>query len=313
MQIYFIGIKETLGKVPHLLKDLGSVIHLEKGSDINSYTELIEDKSDKILVVAPNLLGWSIPNEYLKQVKNLKGIVTRSSWGHYLDIEFCNANGITVVNAPGANAQAVAEYAIWQMQSLIKQLPLQMKNDFSLMPELANLTEEVAGKTVGIVGMGRIGERIAEMCVGLGMKVQYWNRSKKDLPYKQTELADLLSTSDVIFKAYETSKETNDILNSANLKLIKPSSYFVSVFGGLGWGGEDDWILLDRTENQELAGFSVESEHKKGAKVKSEYKGNVFIPAGLAWYTKETQVRYDEIVADGVKGIIGGNPINVVA
>ena len=97
-----------------------------------------------------------------------------------------------------------------------------------------------------------------------------------------------------------TCKETNPLLNKNNLKLLKPTSHFISVFGGIGWGGNDDYILIDMVENGKLSGFSIENEHHQEASVKKKYKGNVFIPSCIAWHTKETHDRYNEYVVDTV-------------
>jgi len=312
MEIYFIGEKETLGNLPTLIDSLGTLIHLDKGSEINAYTDILESKEDKIIVIAPNRLKWEFPVEFIKQVKNLKGIVTRSSWGNYIDLAYCKKNRIIVANSPGANSRAVAEYAVWQMQSLMKKLPLQMKSGFTLGPSLENMTEEATGKVAGIIGLGHIGQNIADLCSASGMDVQYWNRSKKNVTYKAVDLDKLLSTSDIIFKCYAANDDTKEILNEKNLKQVKNSAYFISISGGLGLGGKEDEILLDRIDLGTLAGFSIENEHHKDFNVKDEYKGNVFIPSTLAWYTKETQIRYDGIVADGIRGIIEDKPVNVI-
>jgi phosphoglycerate dehydrogenase-like enzyme len=312
MEIFFIGEKSKIGVFPNLIKDLGNVVHLNEGKDINSYVELLQSDEDKVIVVEPGLIEWSMPNEFLSEVPNLKAIVSRSSWALFLDLDFCKANDIKIINSPNANSIAVAEYAVWQLQSLVKKLPLQLKSNFDNPTNESNITEEISGKVVGILGLGSIGNHIADICEGLGCEVQFWNRSKKESRYKQTDLDTILSTSKFLFKCYETCDETKEILNVDSLKLIPETSYFVSVFGGLGYGGDDDQVLLDRVEKGKLAGFSIENEHEPNFDVKETYAGNVFIPAALAWYTKETQVRYDKVVAEGVRGIIEGKAINVI-
>lgn len=306
MNIYIIEKEENRDNLETYLKGLGKVIFLYKDTkDINAYTEIIEDKEDKIIAFAPGLLGWSIPIDFLKKVTNLRGLVTKSSWALFIDKEYCTENYIQIRNSPGANNQSVAEYAIWQMSSLMKLLPLQLSNNFKVEIKKSTEGEELKGKTVGILGMGKIAQIIADIAFGMGMNVKYWNRRIKDNPYQYIpSIEELLSSVDVVFKTWETSEETKPLLTSTNLKLLKPSTYFVSIFGGIGWSGEDDYILLDMAEKGQIAGFSIESEHHKDAKVKPHYEGNVFIPAALAWHTTQTHARYNKILADGIVDIV---------
>ena len=311
MHIYLIEKKDKLGNIKKLLKPYGKVIVLHKtGKDINKYTELFRDREEKILAVSPVLIDYKLPNKYIDKIQNLKGIVTKSAWAHYIDIKYCEKKNIKVANSPGANSQSVAEYAIWQMLSLSKKLPIQINYNFKVSLDDKHIGVEIKGKKVGIIGLGRVGSRIAEMAKGLGMEVIYWNRSKKKTVYKAVSLNKLLQEADFVFKCVEICQETNNILNKENLKYLKKEAYVISVFGGLGWGGKDDFILLDMVEKGRIAGFSVENDHKKGTKIKSRYKGNVFIPAALAWHTKETHQRYNQIWADGIIGIIKGKQVN---
>ena len=314
MKIFIIEKPERRDSLVKYLDKYDDIVFLFKQDteDISAYSEILEDTDDTIIVVAPSLIGWKIPNDFLEQVKNLKGIVTKSSWGHYIDLEYCAEKGIVVGNAPGANARAVAEYAVWQMLSLLRKAPLQITEKFKT--EVNNDSEglEAKEKTAGILGMGRIGRDIAQILSGMGMKVIYWNRAKKDLPYKYTSIDELLAESDVIFKCWETCDQTKDLLHDKNLQLLKQNAHFISVFGGIGWSGEDDYILLEYTEQGRIGGFSIENDHHKDAKVKKQYKGNVFIPAALAWHTKETHSRYNRILADTIIGIVENNPTNRV-
>ena len=313
MNVYIIEKEDNLGNIKDLLEPYAKVIVLsKKGEDISKYTQPLKDQEEKILAVAPGLIDWKLPNEYLDKIQNLKGIATKSSWAHFIDLKYCKEKNIEVANSPGANSQSVAEYAIWQMLSLAKKLPLQLDAKFKTASANKYTGTEIKEKTAGIIGLGRVGSRIADMAKGLGMHVIYWNRSKKKTKHKSVSLNKLLKESDFIFKCVEICKETNKLLNRNNLKLLKKQACVISVFGGLGWGGKDDFLLLDMAEKGRIAGFSIENEHKKGTKIKSKYKGNVFIPAALAWNTKETHERYNQIWADGIIGVIKKKNINRV-
>lgn len=311
MNIYLIVQPNIQKSLEKLLSPYGKAIFLHKDTkSIEEYTELLENEDPKILAIAPTLVDWSIPNEFIAKIPNLKGIVTKSSWGNYIDINFCKENNIAVGRSPGANSKSVAEYAIWQMFSLFRKAQLQIQNNFEVGITDESIGTETTNKTIGILGMGRIGIIIANIAKGMGMNVIYWNRIKKDVGFEYREINDVLENSNVVFKCWETCDETKGLLNSDNLKLLKQDSYFISVFGGIGFSGEDDYILLDYAEKGRISGFSIENEHHKDAKVKDNYAGNVFIPAALAWHTKETHVKYNKIFTDTIIGIIEDKEVN---
>jgi len=311
MKIYIIEKPQKAEHLQEYLAKYGEVILLHKETkSISDYDELLSDAEEKILAIAPGEIAWSVPNDYITKIPKLKGIVTKSSWGNYIDLAYCKKQGIAVGNSPGANAQSVAEYAVWQMLSLLRKLPLQLGAKFKVETNDASEGENASGKTVGILGMGRIGRIIAKITEAMGMKITYWSRNKKDVPYEFVQLDALLQKSDVLFKCWETCEETKPLLNAQNLQLLQKNAYFISVFGGIGFSGEDDYILLDYAEQGRIAGFSIENEHAKDAKIKDSYKGNVFIPSALAWHTKQTHEIYNRVMADTIIGMVKGREVN---
>lgn len=284
----------------------------EGKKDIKDYPVLLEDLEPKIVAFDPGFFEWKFPNETIDLIPNLKGIVTRSSWGNFIDIKHTKSKDIAVANAPGANSESVAEYAIFQMLALLRKFPLQLKDGFVTKIDEDHVGDTLVGKTAGILGYGRIGSRIASLCQAMGMQVIYWSKHKKDVPHRFVELEFLLKEADVIFKTWEIIPETDTLLNKENLTLLKESVLFISVFGGIGWCS-DDKILLDLAESNKIGGFSVENEHKKGTEIKNSYAGNIFLPGAYAWFTKETNLKYGSIAAESIMGIISKKEINRVS
>ena len=128
--------------------------------------------------------------------------------------------GIVVTNIPDAPTEAVAEFNIFMMLSLLRKLPLVIKNDWKM--DYDNfLNGEVRGLTAGIVVFGRIGQRTAQLCQGLDMKVCFWNRSKKSSPFTAVDLETLFRESDVVFNTLATPKELKGFLDQNILSKMK--------------------------------------------------------------------------------------------
>lgn len=313
MKIFLIETKERLADTAKQLEKYGEVVVLDKNEkDINKYPELFEDDTEKILAIAPGQIDWKVPVETLQKIKNIKAICTKSAWALYLDIEYCKKHNIIVTNCPGANSQSVAEYAIWMMLSLAKKLPLQMRENFKVAWNDAHTQVEVMGKTAGIIGYGNIGSRIAKMAHGLGMRVTYWSRKKKSSEFDYLELDTLLSSSDFVFNCLETSTETQGFLNKEKLAQMKPSAFFISVLGGMGYGVQDDQCLLEMMNQERLAGFAVENEHEQTARFPTTFDTNVFTPGAYAWFTKEAHERTYRVWLESIVGVSTDKPVNVI-
>lgn len=312
MKIYLLMNNGYAENVKKYLSNL-DVISLfdENLKNVSEYSQLIEDLDEKIIAIEPGFFEWQFPNETIDLIPNLKGIVTRSSWGNFIDTSYARSKNIIVANAPGANSQSVAEYAIFQLFALLKKLPLQLKDNFVTDLDDAHLGDTLLDKTIGILGYGKVGSLIAKLCQGMGMKVIYYSKHKKEGIPNYVELERVLSDSDVIFKTWEILPETDILLNEVNLKLLKKDALVISVFGGIGWS-KDDYILIDLVEKGLIGGFSVENEHKKNALLKTEYVGNIFIPCAYAWHTKDTHDKYGKIVAESILGIVEDKKVNQV-
>jgi len=311
MKIYLITRRETVGRIIPDLGKLGKVVVFDSGDKkISNYSHLFEDEEEKVLGIDPGILEWSFPKEDLERMKNLKGICTKSSWAFYIDIEYCNKHGIPVTNVPGANSQSVAEYAFWMLLSLVKKLPMQIKEGYKAMHDKEHEQIEVTGRKMGIIGLGKVGGHLARMGSAFGMGVSYWSRNKKDVPYEFASVEKILKTSDFIFNSLENCKETQNFLSKEKLALMRTDAYFVSVMGGAGWGVEDDEYLVDMVNTGKLAGFAVENEHK--GEFAKEFSGNVFIPGAFAWFTKEAKERTLRGFKESLIGLATGKVVNQV-
>ncbi|WP_205941067.1 2-hydroxyacid dehydrogenase [Albibacterium indicum] len=174
-----------------------------------------------------------------------------------VDVEEAKARGIQVINTPGANAATMAEHTLSLMLML-------MRNMYHSVREVkdSNWTwrnqysgDELHGKTLGILGMGDIGERTARLAEVFGMKVIYWSRTKKDLPYSYLSLEEVLQQADVLSLHLPSSKQTDGLIGAAELALLKPSAIFINTARG---ALIDHKALFDALKNDRLAGFAAD-------------------------------------------------------
>ena len=199
MNIYFISEKDVFN--PNYLKNIsnfGNIIFMSKNNEEN-YKILTKDTMQKVIVYDPDYAGWHFPNNILNNIANLKAVFLGTTDKSYLDLELCSRKNIDVINIPKYATNSVAEYLVMYMFALAKKIPLQIKNKNKQMFTNEFMQIELSDKKVGIVGLGNIGSRIAEICSGIGMQVYYWNRSEKQCKYNYISLNKLFEDCDVIF------------------------------------------------------------------------------------------------------------------
>ncbi|MFK7984153.1 MAG: 2-hydroxyacid dehydrogenase [Saprospiraceae bacterium] len=115
--------------------------------------------------------------------------------------------------------------------------------------------DEIRGKTLGILGLGNIGQRVAELAIAFGMKVQYWNRTPKDAPYQQVDFDTLLATSDIISLHLPQVPATHHLINAAAFQKMKPTALLVNTARG---SIIEETALVAALKNQTIAGFAAD-------------------------------------------------------
>jgi len=260
-----------------------------------------------ILVVNPAYLkdSWTaFPIDRLQRMKGLTALcLTTSSFG-WVDTKKLADMNIIVTNIPDAPTQAVAEFNLYMMFSLLRKLPLIVKNNWKM--DYDNfLNNEVRGLKVGIIGLGRIGTKVAELCSGLGLDVSYWNRSKKDSSYKSVSLEQLFVKSDVIFNTLATPPELKGLINQDLLSKLNETTIVVCTSDTHVF---DEAFILSQVAAGKLGGYAFESNEKKIG----DFQGNVMVFPEQAYFTLGTQRNRAKIAIGTVLSIINNKPINKV-
>ena len=307
MKIYITYKKDRFTKKQKKdLEEIGEVIFLEEFFDLDN-APYLKEKDEKILVVDPDWYNWDINANHLSKIKNLKGVCLATTAFDWIDLEYCKENNILVTNVPKYSTDSVAEYAIFLMMALAKKFPMQLKKDYKMEYSKSMLTTEIKNKTLGIIGLGTIGSKIAELGSSLGMNVIYWNRTKKDCNYKSVDLETIFTTADFIIPTFATNEETkklisDDLINKMNNNaLINVINNSTEIY--------NHELLIKRAEEGKISyAFEIYDDGKK----MYDYKGNIMATAPYAFYTKESIERLLDIWTQNAIAIANNSPQNIV-
>lgn len=162
---------------------------------------------------------------------------------------------------------------------------------------------------MGIIGLGSIGSRIAELGAAMGMNVSYWSKNSWDKRHQYLELDQLVKQSDYIFPALVNNQHTADSLDKNRLSKVKKGSFLVSITG-------DDLFdleyALELVRIGKLAGLAFESDKYQSSNLKfNDFEGNVLVTPPIAWLTKEAFEEDMRIWIESVLSCVNKNPINV--
>ncbi|OGK15027.1 hypothetical protein A2690_02860 [Candidatus Roizmanbacteria bacterium RIFCSPHIGHO2_01_FULL_39_12b] len=256
------------------------IIYISDIKPLLEVTELYEGTEERILAIDPDFCNWRVENEVIEKIPNLKAIILQTDAFDWVDVSYCKEKEIPVVNLRGSSTEAVAEWALIMALNTARNIPKIVKNGWVQDYNLQGV--ELKDKAAGIIGMGRIGSRIAELVSGIGMNTQYWSRRQSNEEYKYVELGQLMKTSDVIFLALPLSHETKGMITSEMIDTMRKTAIFVSI---VNHGIYDHEYLLNKTKNEEIFGYAFEEE---GGKTFNNYEGNVWAGPALGWCTTES-------------------------
>ena len=174
-----------------------------------------------------------------------------------VDVKEATARKIKVVNAPGANASTIAEHSLALMLMLQRNLYQSINEVKSGNWEARNhfQGDELRGKTIGILGLGNIGKKVAKLADAFGMNVMYWSKTKIENDYKFASLEDILSQSDIISIHLPYLPETHHLIDEKAFSLMKPNVLLINTARGTII---DQDILYKNLENNRIAGFGAD-------------------------------------------------------
>jgi len=235
-----------------LLKEKGINITINPTENVLSREEFIKicQENDALL----NVGSSNLDEDFFDQCPNLKGIALFSVGFDSVNIESANKRKIPVGNTPDVLSRATSDTAFLLMQSAARKSFYHhkriIKGEWGTFDALANLGQELYGKTLGIFGLGRIGFEMAQKCkAAFGMKIIYHNRShnesaEKELNAEFVDFETLLSQSDVLSVHANYTSENNELFNKDTFAKMKPNSIFINTARGKFHNEEDLYHAL---------------------------------------------------------------------
>ena len=233
-----------------------------------------------------------------------------------VDVAACTAAGVAVANAGAANAVSVAEWCVGASFAALRSLAhgdREVRAGRWPQLELAQRGGgELAGRRVGIVGMGRIARECAQRFVALGCDVAHWSRTQRDagdaggatwLPFE-----DLLRRSDVLVVVVALAAETRGLLSAEQLALLPPGAFVINAARG---GIVDEAALLAAIGSGALAGGALDVYDTEPLPVGSPLRDEdrLLLSPHSAGATREAQGRLIAGIVDNIRRATSGDPV----
>ena len=262
-----------------------------------------------------------ISREVMAQLPLLKYIGVLATGYNVVDIEAAHERGIIVTNVPAYSTESVAQMVFAHLLTVTNRT-----EHYAIQNRKGRWTSnsdfcywdfphmELAGKTFGIVGLGNIGRRVAEIALAFGMQVKaLTSKSANTLPtgIKKADLEELLATSDVISLHCPLTDATRHLINYETLSRMRPSAILINT--GRGPLVDDQAIASALAEGQ-LAAFCADVLTEEPPKADNPLlsQPNAFITPHIAWATQEARTRLLQVAISNVKAFLNAKPQNVV-
>src|SRR5690606_23537147 len=299
------------------LKQFGDLKVYDR-TDFNPKT-IIETIGDAEVVFTNKV---PLSKEILSQVPNLKYIGVLATGYNIIDIETANELNILVTNIPDYGTASVAQFTMGLLLEMCHHI-----GDHNQAVKDGEWTKsldfcfwktplmELSGKTMGIIGFGRIGQATAKVAQAFGLNILAYNRSKdyslESDTCRYVELDELFGKSDIISLHCPLTESTEGIINKHNISKMQDGVMLINTSRG-GLIVEAD--LKEGLNSEKIAYAAVDVVSSEPIKEDNPLlkAKNCIITPHIAWATKESRTRMMGIVSDNLKAYISGTPINVI-
>ncbi|HPP68083.1 MAG TPA: D-2-hydroxyacid dehydrogenase [Clostridiales bacterium] len=295
---------------------------------LNEYGDVsIYDRTPKELIIERSLPAdilitnkTPLPKSILEQLPNLKYVALLSTGYNIADTDYLKERGIPVSNIPDYSTEAVAQHVFAFILEHYNSVALHSEavrgGEWSICPDFCFLkgpVMELMGKTIGIIGFGKIGRSVAEKALAFKMNViAYTPNPKKDADFVEfVSLDELAERSDIVTIHTPLTDATRGFINRDFIFKMKKGAFLVNTSRG---PVIDEQAQADALNSGHLAGagldvLSTEPPSKDNPLLTAQ---NCFITPHIAWAGRETRARLLSILNENIKAFVNGKPQNVV-
>ena len=289
----------------------GFSLHEGLVADTKTYEGLVADATAL-------MIGWDLPTQALRAAEKLEVIsYLGTGAANFIDLEEAARRGVTVCNTPGYGDNAVAEHTLALLFAVARQIPLLDRSFRSQGWIQMGQGFELRGKTLGLVGLGGIGARMAELARGLGMEVKAWTRNPSPERARRhgvafVPLEELLATSDVVSLHLLLTPKTEGVLGAEELDRMKPEAVFINTARA---ELVDEAALVERLRSGRIAAAGLDVYWQEPLAKDHPLLGldNVVVTPHVAFNTPEAGTAMVDLAILNVERYYAGAPINVVA
>jgi glycerate dehydrogenase len=297
------------------LRDLGSFEVFDRTSE-DSIVPRAHDAEILLTTRTP------LSRQTLMQLKRLRYIGVMFTGYDDIDLKTARELQIPVTNIPIYATASVAQLVFALMLELCHHVALHSgathagewsrSTDFSFRK---TPLIELQGKTMGIIGFGRIGRHVGEVAVAFGMRVIASAPSRRDTPewpgFRWCDVGELMSAADVVSLHCPLLPETLGMINGSSLSKMKPGAFLINTSRGPLVVERD---LADALNGERLAGAAVDVLSSEPPTLNNPllHAKNCIVTPHIAWATKEARTRLIESVAANLRAFLEGHPVNVV-
>ena len=312
-----VVILESLGISPERLTELKAPLEAQ-GVTFEEYTRTADAETLKQEVAEADALilaNMPLSGEVIRSAENLKFIDVAFTGVDHVDLEAAKENGIAVSNASGYSNEAVAELTVGMALELARKM-----NNAELRCRAGKTKDglpfsEIKGKTVGIIGLGKIGSRSAELFHAFGTEILAYNRSIHEdaADYvEQVSLWELLERSDYVLLHCPLTDQTRGLIGKAELERMKPTAFLINTARGPVVRTDD---LVEALREEVIAGAALDvfdTEPPLDPEAPILNVPNVFVTPHMAFATEESMELRAQIVFRSLKAWLDGGQENVV-
>ena len=265
------------------------------------------------------IIRSKLPDDIFQAAPRLKAVCIHGTGTDLVPLASATEHGVMVANLPGVNAQSVAEYCVMAMLMLARNVvaitAAVRERPWDEARTGGSVAQELEGATVGIVGVGEIGRRVAKICrLGFGMRVLGSQRRLDRLPAEAepASLQDLLRASDYVVIACPLTPQTRHLMNAETLSMMQKSAWLVNVGRG---AVVDEKALVSALKDRRIAGamLDVYEQYRLSPDHELLTLDNVILTPHLAGLTIAARGRASVAAAGEMLRMLGGErPLNFV-